>query len=227
VFEAAARVFHERGYEQTSIQDIADDIGILKGSLYYYIDTKEDLLHEILWRVHEDALANIRRVEEIEGDALTKIRAFVTLHITFNMENLVRMGVFHHDFRSLSPERRQDIVEARDLYDKMLRELFREGQNEGVVCPDVNPKLATLATLGMCNWVYQWFRPGGPLKPAEVADQFADLVVAGVACTPKTHSPGHRAQLGALPTDFARSFAAPTPKPKPKAAKKRAAASAE
>src|SRR5438093_6121381 len=86
VLQAAARVFHEKGYESTSIQDIAEAVGILKGSLYYYIRSKEDLLYEILQAVHEDALANIRRVDELEGDALQKLRAFVTAHFTFNAE---------------------------------------------------------------------------------------------------------------------------------------------
>ena len=198
VVDAAARVFHERGYESTSIQDIADNLGILKGSLYYYIRSKEDLLNEILWGVHDDALANIQRVEEVKGDALQKVRAFITLHITFNIENLVKMGVFFHDFRSLSKERRQRIIEARDLYDKILRDLIADGQREGLVCPDVDPKMASMAALGMCNWIYQWYRPRGRLRPDEVAGQFADLVIAGLACDRKTHRPGHRSKLGAL-----------------------------
>ena len=204
--DAAARVFHERGYESTSIQDIADNLGILKGSLYYYIRSKEDLLNEILWGVHDDALANIQRVEEVDGGALQKIRAFITLHITFNIENLVKMGVFFHDFRSLSEDRRRRIIEARDLYDQMLRALITEGQKEGVVCPDVDPKMAALAALGMCNWIYQWYQPRGRLKPDEVADQFADLVVAGLFCDPKIHHAGHRSELGALSADFRKSM---------------------
>src|SRR5437868_1984733 len=154
VLEAAARVFHEKGYESTSIQDIAEAVGILKGSLYYYIRSKEALLYEILQGVHEDALANIRRLDAIEGDALQKIRAFVMLHLTFNAENLTKMGVFFHDFRSLSPERRKLIVEARDLYDALLRDLIREGQAESIVCPDIDPKLAALGVMGMLNWIY-------------------------------------------------------------------------
>jgi AcrR family transcriptional regulator len=202
VLEAAARVFHEKGYESTSIQDIAESVGILKGSLYYYIRSKDDLLYEILQGVHEDALANIKKVDEVEGDALQKIRAFVTTHLTFNAENLVKMGVFFHDFRSLSEERKQVIVEERDYYDQLLRDLIRQGQEEGLVCPDVDPKIAAFGVIGMLNWVYQWYRPGGERTVAEIADEFADFVVAGFACTPGTHKPGHRRQLGPLPAGF-------------------------
>ena len=84
ILEAAARVFHEKGYESTSIQDIADSVGILKGSLYYYITSKEDLLFEIIQGVHEEALKNLDRTAAVEGDALQKIRAFVVVHFTHN-----------------------------------------------------------------------------------------------------------------------------------------------
>jgi AcrR family transcriptional regulator len=203
VLDAASRVFHEKGYESTSIQDIAEEVGILKGSLYYYIRSKEDLLYEILQSVHEDALANIERVDDVEGDPLAKIRAFVTAHLTFNAENLTRMGVFFHDFRSLSDERRRVIIEARDIYDERLRSLLRQGQKAGVVCPDLDAKIAAIGVMGMVNWIYQWYRPGGSRTIAQLAEGFADFVVAGLACTPDAHTPGHRTDLHPLPADFA------------------------
>ena len=199
VIDAAARVFHEKGYESTSIQEIAEAVGILKGSLYYYIRSKEDLLYAILEGVHEEALANIKRVETVKGDALQKVRAFVTLHLTFNAENLTKMGVFYHDFRSLKPARRKPIIEARDLYDELLRDLIRQGQNESLICPDVDPKIAALGVMGMLNWIYQWYVPGGSRSADQIADEMANLVVAGLACTPETHTPGHRSNLGVLP----------------------------
>jgi AcrR family transcriptional regulator len=198
ILEAAARVFHEKGYESTSIQDIADAVGILKGSLYYYITSKEDLLFEILQSIHEQATITLERTQATPGDALQRIRAFVTFHVTFNAEHLVKIAVFFQDFRSLTPERRQVIVQARDLYDGYLRELIREGQREGVICPDVDPKLTAIAILGMMNWIYHWYHAGGETSPAELADAYADFVIAGLACTAETHRPGHRARIAPL-----------------------------
>ena len=199
ILEAAARVFHEKGYESTSIQDIADSVGILKGSLYYYITSKEDLLFEIIQGVHEEALKNLERTAEVEGDALQKIRAFVVIHFTHNAENLVKMAVFFQDFRSLNGERRQVIVEERDLYDNFLRDLIRQGQEDGIVCPDIEPKLAAITILGMMNWIYQWYRPGGELSAPDIANAYADFVVAGIACSRATHKPGHRRQFATRP----------------------------
>ena len=213
ILEAAAQVFHEKGYESTSIQDIADSVGILKGSLYYYITSKEDLLFEIIQGVHEEALKNLDRTAAVEGDALQKIRAFVVIHVTHNALNLVKMAVFFQDFRSLNGERRQLIVEERDMYDAFLRDLIRRGQDEGVVCPDIEPKLAAITVLGMMNWMYHWYRPDGELSASQIADAYADFVVAGLACDPKTHVRGHRSRLAPLPPgleDFPANGASPS-----------------
>jgi AcrR family transcriptional regulator len=213
ILEAAARVFHEKGYESTSIQDIADSVGILKGSLYYYITSKEDLLFEIIQGVHEEALKNLDRTAAVEGDALQKIRAFVVIHFTHNAHNLVKMAVFFQDFRSLNGPRRKLIVEERDLYDNFLRDLIRQGQDEGIVCPDIEPKLAAITVLGMMNWIYHWYKPGGELPASEIASAYADFVIAGLACDRKTHTPGHRRNLHPLPQgleELAANGAAPT-----------------
>src|SRR5580658_9380050 len=84
VIDVAARVFHEKGYGSSSIQDIADGVGILKGSLYYYIDSKEDLLYEILRGVHEEALARIETAVAAETGTLAKIRAYVVALFGFH-----------------------------------------------------------------------------------------------------------------------------------------------
>ena len=216
ILEAAAGVFHEKGYKATSIQDIADAVGILKGSLYYYITSKEDLLFEILQDVHQQGLQNLERVDATPGTPLQKIRAFVTLHVTHNAENLVKMAVFFHDFRSLKPERREIIVAERDLYDQHLRSLIAEAQKDGSVCPDLDPKLTSIEILGMMNWIYHWYRPNGTLSVSELADTMADFVVAGISCDPKTHKPGHRAKLAPLPeVPAAQNGAGPTAKKRP------------
>jgi TetR/AcrR family transcriptional regulator, cholesterol catabolism regulator len=196
VIAAAARLFQEKGYEATSIQDIADELGILKGSLYYYIDTKEDLLFAIIQEVHETALEGLEASRKVDGNALVKIRAFVfnqVMHIATHVE---RAGVFFQDFRSLSPDRRALIIEERDVYERFLRDLIEQGQREGVICPDIDPKFAALAILGTFNWMYQWYRPSGERTPDEIATIFADFLLPTLACDGDTHVPGHHSALG-------------------------------
>lgn len=148
IIDAAAAIFQEKGYAATSIQDVADAVDILKGSLYYYIKSKDDLLFEVIQEVHQGGLANLEAGRNEEGNALERVRLFVTRHITYNGENLARMTVFFHDFRSLSPERRAVIVEERDLYEQHLRALVESGKAEGSVRPDVDPRMAAFSILG-------------------------------------------------------------------------------
>lgn len=198
VLDVAARVFHEKGYDATTIQDIADEIGILKGSVYYYISSKEDVLFELLEEVHQAALKAVLEAVERDGDSLQKIHAFVETLSRFNAENRVRMGILLHDFRSLSEDRRREIVRERDRYDRILRELITEGQEQGSVCPDIDAKLAALAVMGMINTIYQWYRPAGRQKATTIGAFYADFVIRALACDPETHAAGHPGRV-ALP----------------------------
>jgi AcrR family transcriptional regulator len=199
ILDAGAQVFREKGYESSSIQDITDRVGIFKASFYYYIDSKEDLLYEILHGVHQEALDAIEQAVAAETATLDRIRAFVVALFTFHAENLVRIGVFFSDFRSLSAERHDAIVRERDRYDGLLRSLIREGQAESVICPDIDPKVTTLAILGMVNWIYQWYRPEGDWSARALGEAYADIAIGGILCTPETHVPGHRRRLDQHP----------------------------
>jgi AcrR family transcriptional regulator len=181
VLDAAARVFHEKGYDATTIQDIADEVGILKGSVYYYISSKEDVLFEVLEEVHQAAIQAVTEAVDAADDPISKIRAFVETLARFNAENQVRMGVFLHDFGSLSEPRRMEIVRERDRYDRTLRKLISDGQSKGVVSKDIDPKLVAFGVMGMINSIYQWYRPSGARKPEQIGSAYADLVIRAVS----------------------------------------------
>jgi TetR/AcrR family transcriptional regulator, cholesterol catabolism regulator len=198
VLAAATRVFHEKGYAATSIQDVADALGMLKGSLYYYIDSKEDLLFAIIEEVHRGTMERLEQWLQIDADTLTKLRAFLRWQVLTYCRDVEKVGVFLHDFRSLSEEHQQQILVERDRYDRSLRELIRTGQREGVVADDVDPKLAAMAIFGMMNWISTWWRPDGPNTPEELADQFTDLALAGIVARDGTT----RGDLGRLPEDL-------------------------
>lgn len=190
MLDAAVRVFHAQGYDATSIQDIADEVGILKGSIYYYITSKEDVLFEILDEVHQAAFSAVEQAIEVDADALQKIHAFVTTLARFNADHLERMGILLHDFRSLREARRHEIVRERDRYDRILRRLIAQGQQEGLVCPDIDPKLAALAVMGMINTIYQWYTPTGGLRSDHVGSFYADLVIRALVCGPDDPTSG-------------------------------------
>src|SRR5271170_6824461 len=114
IVDAAARVFHEKGYDATSIQDIADEVGLLKGSVYYYISSKEDVLFELLQDAHRAAFTSVSEALNFDGDPLQKVHTFVETLARFNADNGVRMGILLHDYRSLSEPRRREDANQRD-----------------------------------------------------------------------------------------------------------------
>lgn len=180
IIDTAAEIFKTKGYEATSIQDVADAVDILKGSLYYYIKSKDDLLYEVIQEVHERGLQNLEASRQVGDDACERLHAFVYRHIVFNANDLSKMTVFFHDFRSLSPDRRAEIVAERDEYDTYLRTLIEEGRKEGVFREDVNPRMAAFSILGSMNWMYQWYKPEGPMTVEEIAEQLATMAVNSV-----------------------------------------------
>lgn len=181
ILDAAAAIFQEKGYEATSTQDIADAVGLLKGSLYYYIDSKEDLLFAIIDEAYKGAIQELDRVTALPGNTLQKLRWVVEAHVAYFTANPTKMAVLFREFRSLSEERQRIIAGEGDHYLNEVRDLIRRGQAEGVVAPDIDPRLTSLGISGMVNSLAQWYDPSGPSSPGELALAFARLVVGGLA----------------------------------------------
>lgn len=178
----SATLFAERGYRSTTLQDIADRFGVLKGSLYHYIRSKDDLLYEVVHSVATGGLANLRELAATDADPATRLRLVVRGHVLYLIDNLIPTTVLLHEIEQLSEQRRTEIP-VREYAD-VLTELISEAQRAGLVKAGTDPHLATLAVLGAVNWVYRWYRPDGDEPPAKIADQYADLLVDGLLIRP-------------------------------------------
>jgi len=181
ILDAAARVFFEKGYEAASTRDIADDVGMLKGSLYYYVESKEDFLFEIIKENHEAALAALEGVRSMEGDALTKLAAVVRTHVDHFTAHFVESVVYFRDFRSLSPERQAVINREGDAYLDLVRSILRQGQREGSIDSRLDIRSMGLGVVGTLNSIVHWYRPSGRDTPARIASQLSAVIVTGVA----------------------------------------------
>ena len=177
--EVATQVFYERGYDGASLQDIADRLGMLKGSLYYYIHTKEDLLFEVISAVYEAGLAAILSAAATPGDPLERLERVIIAHVEQTCRNLVATAVYLHELTSL-PTALRKKVDGRS-YQGVFLELLREAQEAGQLRPDVEPHLTMFWILGSTNWVYRWFHHRGQFTASKVALDFADLAINGVA----------------------------------------------
>jgi AcrR family transcriptional regulator len=198
ILTVATRLFYEKGYSETSIQDIADELGILKGSLYHYIRSKEDLLVAVIEEFHERARENLERVAGLDAPPLVKIAEFVRGYVLYTANNLPAAGVFYRDFQLLKGQKRRRVVAKRDIYDTFLRGLIDDGIRQGEMCPDTNVKVAALGILGLMNSLYYWYRPEGEHRADDIANEYAALIAQSLACSPSLHRPGHRVP-GATP----------------------------
>jgi AcrR family transcriptional regulator len=181
LIEVATQVFYEKGYDAASLQDIADRLGMLKGSLYYYIQSKEDLLFDVISAVHKEGLAVVRARAETSGDPLTRLRSVIVGHVQHTCANLVQTAVFLHELSALPPERRVEVLGNEHAYQGVFRDLIELAQKEGLVRADLDPRLAALSVLGSTNWVYRWFRPGGEFSAEQIAEELAELAIRGIA----------------------------------------------
>lgn len=184
IVDAAAQLFSEQGYAATSIQDIADSVGLLKGSLYHYIHTKEDLLEAVIQEAHHHTASVGLDALDLDGDALERLRYVIRRHLSGAAGNLAKVRVFYREAQFLPPERLKDILASRDTYEHSLREIIRMGQEEGSLAAHLDPTLTAIAILAILNSVQQWFRPDGPRSLDEVTAAFSDLILRSVAAQP-------------------------------------------
>ncbi len=173
---AALRIFRQKGYHAASMQDIADAVGLYKGSLYYYVSSKEELLVRLFEGREEQVLTEVRAVASGEATGTERFRAMVRTYVLGVLRNLDLVRVYLREEYVLPPaalrQVRAEQRAMRDLFELEIGQGMRDGRFSGT-----DPKLASLALLGMCTWVHRWYRPRGRLAETAIADEFADRAV--------------------------------------------------
>jgi TetR/AcrR family transcriptional regulator, cholesterol catabolism regulator len=169
VLDAAVKVFSGKGYADASVQDIADELGILKGSLYHYMNSKEDLLFRLLEETHAEVQAILEEVVALEHvDPVRRLCAYFTRQAVYLTKNVAKMSIYYHDLDKLSDERRRGLIRKRRVHERFVVEMIQAGQARGDVAADVNPSLTMNYLFGSMIWMYRWYAPAGKIKaPAD------------------------------------------------------------
>jgi len=179
IAQAAIKLFEQKGYHATSVQDIADEVGLQKGSLYHYISSKE----ELLMKIAQQSISSFnRRLEKIlETDLSAKDRLILAIqnHIVFVAGNLAMTTVLLREAFSLEPSHHQVINNETDRYLSLWTAIIDEGVKTGEFKPG-NSRLTALAILGSCNWLHRWYKSGGSLTPEEIGNYFAHIFLEGI-----------------------------------------------
>ncbi len=174
---AAARLFAEKGYHGTSIGDLAEALGVQKGSVYAHIESKADLLWEVAW---EGAEAFHAGLDAVPADlpATERIRLALRAHLGVVAGQLDVATVFVREWRYLGGERRERFVAERRRYEERIRELFRDGVDRSELRTDLDAATAALLFLSAANWAYTWLRPGADTD--ELADRLFAALLDGM-----------------------------------------------
>jgi len=179
VLHSAANIFFAKGFHATSIEDVARDVGMLKGSLYYYIKSKEDLLFRLLMAGIEDGDAFIARQIDPGGDPLEQLESAIRAQIDYIIQNRVPFGLFLHEFDSLSGKRQHKLISVMARYNSRFVDLVRRGQEQGAVV-EGEPWIIVNGILGMCNWLYRWYDPDHETDADRIKNIFVRIILDGI-----------------------------------------------
>jgi TetR/AcrR family transcriptional regulator, cholesterol catabolism regulator len=181
ILRTAARLFQQRGYDATSMNDVAAALKLSKGGLYHHFQSKDEILFEIM--NHAMEITQERVINAVTGipDPEERLRALIRLHIEVVLSPRDReITVMLHENHPLPPSLRKRINARKKDYVHFLENLIAEVQKARRAGSRVTPRAGAFALLGMINWIYQWYKPEGELQAQNLIPQFTDLVFGGM-----------------------------------------------
>jgi AcrR family transcriptional regulator len=178
ILKSAAAAFRKLGYHGATVEQIAAALQMKKGNLYYYFRNKE----EILFACHQYSLDRLidllDEIDRTDLGAREKLRRLIVAFVHTILDELHGTALLM-DLEALSPAHRKTVIARRDQLDHGMRRMLEEGTAAGVFAPG-DPKLLSFAILGAVNWIPRWYKPEGPATSQEIADRFAEYLLAGL-----------------------------------------------
>ena len=180
VLSNAARLFREKGFERTSLKEIAEACNMLPGSLYYRYNSKEALLVELMRRGVDLVTAEVESAYASSDDPVERLRLCINAHLRTLLVDSDAVYVLLFEWRALGPEAREEIIELRDQYESLWAGILETMIAQGVVRKNVDGRLLRLIGLGALNWVATWFDPNGAHSLDGIGDFVWNVIMDGV-----------------------------------------------
>ena len=178
ILKSAAVAFRKMGYHGATVEHIAASLRMEKGNLYYYFRNKEDILFACHQYSLDRLLALLDDIEQRGGPADEQLRQLIVAFVHIILDELHGTALFL-DLEALSPAHRKAVITRRDRFDHGMRQVIQRGIRSGAFGRS-DAKLLSFAILGAINWIPRWFSPDGPSSSQEVADLFAEYLLAGL-----------------------------------------------
>ncbi|MGI5163475.1 TetR/AcrR family transcriptional regulator [Spirillospora sp. CA-253888] len=180
ILDAAVRLFAERGFDGTSVQQVVAAAAVTKGALYHYFDSKDDLLYEIYHSLITRQLADLDRILAAGLPPAQTVREVIAALVRSTAEHIDEAKVFGREMHRLGDARMHAVRADRRRYHVAFRKVVADAQAAGVFAADASAETVTLVALGMVNQMPQWYRADGPKSPESIADEVAAFVLAGL-----------------------------------------------
>jgi TetR/AcrR family transcriptional regulator, cholesterol catabolism regulator len=177
LIDAATEVFWRKGFTAASVRDVADKVGVLKGSLYHYIDSKDALLFAIFDESHEQASRIVADVAALKAPPLERLRIFLQRYLEWYLVNVEQVSVYFREWKHLTEPRREIVQRQRAAFDDLARGLLDEAQGNGEIDAGLDVGYATFFVLGALEGAGDWYRRDGPATPQHIAAEYARMAV--------------------------------------------------
>lgn len=180
ILDAAIQAFREKSYHATTLEDIADRLGVRNTALYHYFPDKEAILYECHRESLVEVMGLLDEAREQSTSPTEQLQYLIRHHVRVMTETLSGSSLAF-EVHSLAPEHEAEVIGERDRYERGLREVIEAGIEAGEF-RSVDPKVTVFAILGAINWIARWFNPGGAIRTPALGDAFANHLVGGITC---------------------------------------------
>ena len=181
VVRAAGRLFAEKGYHGTSMRDLGKELGLLGSSLYAHVESKQDLLVEVVEEGARLFESSATTALETEGSAAEQLSALIAGHVDVVVDNIEVARTFLNEARMLDAQHRARVVDARDRYEDAFRSVLHRGAGDGAFRADIDPKTASIFILSVLNAIERWYRVDGDLDRDGLVEELSGFAISAVS----------------------------------------------
>jgi AcrR family transcriptional regulator len=180
ILVASAELFSRKGYEKTSMKDIADQVGISKPALYHHLKSKHELLYTIMNDLMEFGIDGLEKVNRMSIPVEEKFRLGIQHHLSSFDQYIAEYAVMLHEKTDWLPSSLERKIKKKfKYYTTLWDRIINEAISEKVIQPGLDPKVLMWAILGMCNWVYKWYSREGRLSTSKIGEIFYQVLREG------------------------------------------------
>ena len=175
VIAAAGRLFAEQGYHGTSMRDLGKELGLLGSSLYSHVESKQDLLVEVVEEGARLFHASSAAAMAAKGAPADELRQLISGHVGVVLDNPDVVRTYLNEARMLDVEHRSRVIAARDRYERAFRQVISDGISDGSFRSDADPKLYSIFILSILNAIERWYRPEGRANRNQLVEELSDF----------------------------------------------------